>query len=103
MDYNEYLLRELVETSSEPISIDKDLPGTIKISIDPDIMFSNLNPSYWNSANNSQINGQNGIKITNSENSNMYNQVHSKIGESFPIKPHPNSYPFDIYKEKNTQ
>ncbi len=82
LDYNEYLLRELVDESSDPISVDKDSPGIIQISIDPNIIFSNLNPSFWNAANTSQINGHTGIEISNSANSNIYNQIQPKIGES---------------------
>lgn len=82
IDYNEFLLRQLVEDSSNPISIDTDYPGNIRISIDPNILFDNLNPSHWNAANPTVIAGQSAIQISNAANSNMYNQIQPKIGES---------------------
>jgi hypothetical protein len=82
--YNEYLLQDMVNSNS--ISIDKDNPGIITISIDTEIMFDNLNPSYWNAANQSNINGQNGIEISNSNNSDLFNQIIPKVGESVSYK-----------------
>jgi len=82
IDYNEYLLRQLVDDPSSPISIDTDNPGEIRISIDPSVLFDNLNPSHWNAANPTVIAGQSGIHISNAANSNMYNQIQPKIGES---------------------
>jgi len=82
--YNEYLLQDMVNSNS--ISIDKDNPGKITISIDTEIMFDNLNPSYWNSASQSNINGQNGIAISNSNNSDLFNQIIPKVGESVSYK-----------------
>lgn len=82
LNYDQYLLQDLVEDSSNPISIDKDFPGIIDLIIDPNIMFSNLNPSYWSSASSQNVNGQEVITVSNSSNSNMYNAVHSEIGES---------------------
>ena len=78
--YNEYLLQNMAASGS--ISIDKNTPGSITIVIDPNILFSNLNPSYWNSASQSNINGQNGIAISNSANSDLFNQIIPKVGES---------------------
>ena len=74
--YNEYLLQDMVNSNS--ISIDKDNPGIITISIDTEIMFDNLNPSYWNAANQSNINGQNGIEISNSNNSDLLTRLFQK-------------------------
>ena len=85
VDYNEFLLNQLVKNTSNPISIDKDKPGQITISVDPTILFDKLNPSLWNSANSSTINGQNGIEISNNSNLNMYNEVHSQIGASMLV------------------
>jgi hypothetical protein len=82
LNYNEHLLEEMVKNSSSPISIDKNNPGTILLKFDPDVLFDNLNPSYWNSANNSNIGGSNGLHVANGANSNMYNQITPKIGES---------------------
>ena len=85
LDYNEFLLNQMVENSSNPISIDKDIPGEITIAIDPSILFDKLNPSLWNAASNSTINGQNGINISNNSNSNMYNEIYSEIGTSLSV------------------
>ncbi len=85
LDYNQFLLNQMVENSSNPVSIDKDMAGEITLSIDPSILFKKLNPSYWNAANNSTINGQNGINISNSSNSSMYNEVHSQVGASLSV------------------
>ena len=82
LDYNEYLLNDLVENGSNPISIVKENPGTIVLQFDPDILFDNLNPSAWNAANTSNIGGENGIAISSSSNSDLYNQITPKIGES---------------------
>jgi hypothetical protein len=85
LDYNQFLLNQMVENSSSPVSIDKDMAGEITLSIDPSILFNKLNPSYWNSANNSTINGQSGINISNNSNSSMYNEVHSQVGASLSV------------------
>ena len=85
MDYNQFLLNQMVENSSSPVSIDKDMAGEITLSIDPSILFNKLNPSSWNSANNSTINGESGINISNNSNSSMYNAVHSQVGASLSV------------------
>ncbi|GEM_PF-5670967 len=84
LNYNEFLIDEMVNGNA--ISIDKANPGNIRIVVDPNVLFSGLNPSYWNSANNSNINGQNGIEISSSENSDMFNEISPKMNESVSYK-----------------
>lgn len=85
LDYNEFLLRNLVENSSNPISIDTDNPGNIRISIDPEILFSNLNPSHWNAAIPTIVGGQNTVEISSLANPSLLNQIQPKISESLLI------------------
>ena len=67
------------------ISIDKEAPGVITIALDAEILFDNLNPSYWNSASSSQVQGQEVVEISNGNNTSMYNAVHSKISEAISV------------------
>lgn len=85
LDYNEYLLSEMAGGSNTPVSIDTQNPGSIVLHFDGDKLFENLNPSMWNSANTSNIGGENGVFVSNGTNQNLYNQITPKISQSIQL------------------
>ena len=82
IDNSNYLFTELLNNGSPSITIDKNNPSTIILTIDSDILFSDLNPGIWNAASVSNVGGSNTIVVSNSNNSTILNQVRSKISSS---------------------
>jgi hypothetical protein len=82
LDCDEFIVKSILESGSTTVLIDKNNPGKIAILIDPNELFSSLNPGMWNSANSSVVGGQDAIEISNSNNGNMYNAIKSKVNAS---------------------
>lgn len=82
LDFDNYLLYKIVKNNSETISIDKDEANEILINFDMQVLFDEMNPSLWNAATPSTIGGQNGVAISASQNSNLYNLIAPKVSQT---------------------
>lgn len=82
LNYNELVLKNVAYNNSNSVTINKNSPGKIHITLDVDVLFDNINPSMWNAANTSVVAGQNTILVSNTNNSNIYNDILSKAGAS---------------------
>jgi hypothetical protein len=79
---DEYIVKSILEAGAKTVLIDKNNPGKINILIDPNELFSGLNPGIWNAANPSVVGGQNAIEVSNSNNGNIHDLVKNKINSS---------------------
>lgn len=78
----DYIVKKILQSGSETVLIDKDNPGSIVLTLDANVLFADLNPSYWNGASTSVVGGQNAIQISNSQNANMHSLIGNKISAS---------------------
>lgn len=81
-DVQDYIVKKILQGGSETVLIDKDSPGSIVLTLDASVLFSDINPSYWNGASPSVVGGQNAIQISNTENANMHSLIANKISAS---------------------
>lgn len=86
LNYDNYLLYKIVKNNAETISIDKEENNEILINFDMQILFDEMNPSHWNAATPSSIGGQNGVAISASQNSNLYNLIAPKVNETISFE-----------------
>lgn len=84
MDVNsdEFIVKSIQQTGSGTVLVDKNNPGKINILLDPDELFSGLNPGIWNAATPSVVGGQDAIQVSNANNGNIHNLVKDKINTS---------------------
>lgn len=82
LHYNELILQSVLDNNSQLISIDKNDASQIIVTVDVAVLFDNLNPSMWNAADQSTVQGQNTIVVSSNSNSSIYNSILPKISES---------------------
>lgn len=78
-DEQDHFVKKILQNGSETVLIDKDSPGSIVLTLDANVLFGDLNPSYWNGAATTVVGGQNAIQISNSENADMHSAIRNKI------------------------
>lgn len=82
IESDESIVKSILEAGSPSVLIDKNNPGKIKILLDPEELFSGLNPGIWNASNPSTVGGQDAIEISNANNGNMHDLIKNKINSS---------------------
>ena len=71
---------------SNTILIEEDSQKTIAITLDTEILFSDLIPGLWNAAAVTNNNGSQTIQVDALNNTNIYNAINNKVGESFVVQ-----------------
>ncbi len=82
----DFLITSILENGKETVSIDKNTPKIISISIDMNSLMADVGPGLWNAAVATGSGGQETIKISQMQNGNMYNAILGNFNESFNCK-----------------
>lgn len=78
---------QLLDTDgSTTILIEEGTAKNISVQLDTEILFSDLIPGLWNAAAVTSNNGSETIQVDALNNTNIYNAISGKIGESFKVK-----------------
>lgn len=80
------LITSILENGKETVSIDKNTPKIISISMDLNSLMADVGPGLWNAAVATGSGGQETIKISQMQNGNMYNAILGNFNESFNCK-----------------
>ncbi len=83
IESDDFMIKPLLENGKETISIDKNTPKTISISIDMNSLMADVGPGLWNASVATGSGGQETIKISEMQNGNMYNAILGRFNESF--------------------
>lgn len=82
----DFLITSILENGKETVSIDKNTPKIISISMDLNSLMADVGPGLWNAAVATGSGGQETIKISQMQNGNMYNAILGNFNESFNCK-----------------
>jgi hypothetical protein len=79
---NAYFISLNDTDGSSTILIDENSTKSLQVSLDTEILFSDITPGLWNAAAVTSQNGSQTIVVNELNNANIYNALNSKIGES---------------------
>lgn len=83
VESSDFLIKPLLENGEETISVDKNFPKMISITIDTDSLLADVPPGLWNAAVATSIGGQQVIQVSDLHNANMYNAILGRLNDSF--------------------
>ena len=83
LESSDFFIRPLLDNVEESISVDKNVPRNISISIDTDSLLADVSPGLWTAAVATNIGGQQVIQISSTQNANMYSAILGRLNESF--------------------
>jgi hypothetical protein len=82
LDNAQYLIKNILDAGTETVQVDTDHPKNIVLILNTEVLFDEINPSYWNAATQSVIAGQQAIQVSPSQNGNLHSLIEQKVQDA---------------------
>lgn len=87
LNIDQYLVQQVLDSDNQStILLEKDNPRSLNVTLDSELLFSDINNGLWNAASVTSINGSNTVQVDELNNQSIYLALTSQLSNSISTK-----------------